>query len=392
MAGIENWLLTEDPSAEYPPSPEPRETWPLPGGVAWVYQAPRHRVLTRPVVLADGFSLGRSNRDELYHRMQNLAFPFISELHNRDYDLVIVGYDERSAAIQDNAEAATAAISQAVTQRQGSADLIVGGFSMGGLVTRYALAKMEHDDLLHGEVGTYVSFDSPHRGAWIPISLQALAHIAESIAPKLREQVNSPAARQLLALHTETFVADPAQDPLRRQFLDDLRRYGGWPRQPIKLGIANGAGNGVGNGIPPGALTLSSETANLGLRLYAQDNTDDFVVAALRFLTQSFEKKTSGLARADSAPGGTLASFGIAAEYLKEIDPDVQCPYPDVNFVPSVSAVAVRDILTDTDLYTDISELSTDESELDRFMLSSTNTEHSAMTKEIANWFFEQIP
>ncbi|PZG30851.1 hypothetical protein C1I98_30880 [Spongiactinospora gelatinilytica] len=99
----------------------------------------------------------------------------------------------------------------------------------------------------------------------------------------------------------------------------------------------------------------------------------------------------SGLPRADSAPGGTLASFGIAAEYLREIDPDVRCPYPDVNLVPSVSAVAIRDILTDADLYTDVSKLPTADGELDRFMLSSANTEHGAMTKEIANWFFEQI-
>ncbi|MFI0417790.1 hypothetical protein [Spongiactinospora sp. 9N601] len=260
MAGIENRRLTEDPSTDYPPSPEPRETWPLPGGVAWVYPAPRHRVLTRPVVPADGFSPGhrRVRRAQRGHPGQR--------------------------------------------------------FSMGALVTGYALTKMEYDRLLRGEVGTYVSFGSPHRGAWIPISLQALAHVAESIAPKLREQVNSPAARQLLALHTETFVSDPAQDPLREQFLNELSGYGDWPRQPVKLGIANGAGNGVGNGIPPGALTLSSETANLRLRLYAQDNTDDFVVAALRFLTQTLEKKTSGLPRADSAPGGTPASFGTAAE------------------------------------------------------------------------------
>ena len=40
---------------------------------------------------------------------------------------------------------------------------------MGGLVTRYALAKLETENVEH-QVGTYFSYDSPHQGAWIPIS------------------------------------------------------------------------------------------------------------------------------------------------------------------------------------------------------------------------------
>jgi triacylglycerol esterase/lipase EstA (alpha/beta hydrolase family) len=54
--------------------------------------------------------------------------------------------------------------SEAAAERTGGTPLVVGGLSMGGLVTRYALAMLERDNPEH-EVGTYFSYDSPHRGA-----------------------------------------------------------------------------------------------------------------------------------------------------------------------------------------------------------------------------------
>lgn len=47
------------------------------------------------------------------------------------------------------------------------------GVSMGGLIIRYALTKMEHDGTDH-RVERYISFDSPHLGANVPLGFQQM--------------------------------------------------------------------------------------------------------------------------------------------------------------------------------------------------------------------------
>ncbi len=54
--------------------------------------------------------------------------------------------------------------------------LVVIGPSMGGQITRYALKTMENNILDYDYRGhntrLWVSFDSPHQGAYIPLSIQ----------------------------------------------------------------------------------------------------------------------------------------------------------------------------------------------------------------------------
>ncbi|MDX2565248.1 hypothetical protein PV371_37220 [Streptomyces sp. TX20-6-3] len=57
-----------------------------------------------------------------------------------------------------------AAVIESIGRRIGDHPLTVGGFSMGGLVTRYALAKLETDGIEH-QAQLYYSWDSPHTGA-----------------------------------------------------------------------------------------------------------------------------------------------------------------------------------------------------------------------------------
>lgn len=54
--------------------------WTLPNGFAWVFPGEGNRSgLVRPVIMADGFNLGRSKLDALYHGLES-GYPFISEL------------------------------------------------------------------------------------------------------------------------------------------------------------------------------------------------------------------------------------------------------------------------------------------------------------------------
>ncbi|MCM2428496.1 esterase/lipase family protein [Streptomyces sp. RKAG337] len=375
------------------------ETWEFEGGTAWVFYAEGHTELVKPVILSDGFSMGPSNLFLFWEGLEHGEYPFVRELGSRGYDLIILGYAERSASILKNAEVAISCINRAKDQRADKSDLMaVGGFSMGGLVTRYALAKMEHEGSNH-EVGTYISYDSPHRGAWIPLSLQGLAHFLAPISDGMKNMINSEAATELMWRHKESIAAPAVEHENRRIFLAKLREYGWWPTGPLnpngirKIGVANGSGTGEPNGVPAGELALEI-TGGLfnNTDLYLQDDTENQLVAYLKALLQpAKEVRTPSLPELDGAPGGTLESFGIAADELNGAGQPATAHYRSIAFVPAVSAVAIRDIDTHEDLYADISAIPSQESELDAFLCASQNEEHTLMTEELGGWIIDQL-
>ena len=122
--------------------PEPDDAWQLEGGTAWVWRVPGSEGLTNPVIIADGFSGGASNLHEWARLWKQSEAPGVhywgSQLHEAGRDVVVLGYDSRSASIRRNADVAIECIRRVTTERAGDKPLVVGGLSMGGLVTRYA--------------------------------------------------------------------------------------------------------------------------------------------------------------------------------------------------------------------------------------------------------------
>lgn len=182
------------------------------------------------------------------------------------------------------------------------------------------------------------------------------------------------------------------------KLLAELDRMGNWPAIPLKIGVANGVGNGQGNGIKPGDHTVEGKGLTiLGTHLYAQRSGDNQLVAKLRLVTPppAKEVRTDDLPELDGAPGGTLEGFGILADKLNEQPPilglKTDAPIRHHSFVPSVSAVAIRDVTTNADLYVDIDGLAPETSELDDFRLASQNQPHTLMTEELGGWIVEQI-
>lgn len=70
----------------------------------------------------------------------------------------------------------------------------------------------------------------------------------------------------------------------------------------------------------------------------------------------------------------------------------VTVAHPAICFAPSVSAVAIRDIDTREQLYTDIGSLPPDDSELDEFRCASANEPHTLMTEELGQWIIDRLP
>jgi hypothetical protein len=397
------------------------------GGTAWVWRAPGNETLTSPVIIADGFSGGASKLEEWagLWAEANIAdiYPWGTQLHQQGRDVIVLGYDSRNAPIADNAEVAVECIQKVTEERAGSAPLVVGGLSMGGLVTRYALAKMEKDERENGgpdhETGVYFSYDSPHRGAWIPISLQVFAHFLKALGDLVGEPelgdlsnlINSPAARELLWKHTAThadlgnsgnpFPADQA----RTDFVAALEALGSFPSKPQKLlAVANGRGDGQGltdeSGDPlqPGVKNLNwpvtpgtlipLKLASPGAALYTQAAGTDKIVAELHRAANAgtITVKTSAIPALDGAPGGTLDSFKLAADALQASGFSATVLYPDVCFVPVASAV---DLAEPSDPFAPIDPEAA--GGLHAFKVASQNEGHTLLTAELCDWLTAQF-
>jgi hypothetical protein len=405
-------------SEEAPPEPD-EEEWRLapddegkPVGVAWVFYGEGHRGLVSPVIIADGFNSGPSTLKfswDFLEGTKETDFRFISALRARKKDVIILGFTERSASILKNSEAAIAAIEKAIALRDSNDSndpLVVGGLSMGGLVTRYALAKMEHDGKRH-ETGVYFSYDSPHRGAYIPISLQAFAHFPpiRDENPTFSDYINSDAAQELLRWHISTSDVDetpPGVSEKRTAFLKALEDVGEWPKEiPRLLAVANGVGTGVGNGIDAGKTAIRGKgglfDALTGTDLRTMPAAPDDLAAKLQVVFDKQEVKVSGLPAVDGAPGGTLDSFKILADALNTPPPPPKPHATKVDkfidehcFVPAVSAVDVRDLDTNDDLYTAIEP--SEKSGLTEYQLATEeNEEHTKITDELCTWLLDRF-
>ncbi|WP_202919491.1 esterase/lipase family protein [Saccharothrix deserti] len=379
------------------PVPTPDQKWELPGGFAWVWHGEGSSGIERPVIMADGFNLGKSDLTVLYSGLDR-DFPLITRLRQQRRTVILLGFEERTASILTNAEAAQEAILRTVAEQQDDTPLTVGGFSMGGLITRYALAKLETQRMNH-KTALHFSYDTPHRGGVIPIGIQAFAHFIPTLPGQenlFAKQINSPASRQMLWRHYNSADGTSRQDPMRTDFLRELERVGFWPAIPRKIAVANGTGDGTGLDISPGKMALKSTGAIVfpGTTFYTQDVGDRVTVAELKRLLPPASKTitTNGFPQLDGAPGGTLDSYKIIAKALEDKGGKTDLQYPTVCFVPSVSAVAIRDIDNQDDLYAKIDQLNPNESELDDFRCSSTTTAHTEITAELCDWIVDQLP
>lgn len=392
-------ILAPGPRATDRVPPPPSDVWDLPHGTAWIYYGEGNGQLTRPVLIADGFSAGPSDLGLTWELLEHGPYPLLSELRRRGRDVVLIGYHERSVSILQNAETAMAAVTEAIDRRVGDHPLTVGGFSMGGLVTRYALAKMETVGLEH-QAQLYFSWDSPHTGAWIPIALQSFAHYIKRLSPGFSVQINSPAAQELLCQHIANWNDWPAPSEQRQAFLRELGDVGNWPRsrEMRLIALANGPVTGAGNGISPGADALTGKGLTIaGTKLRTQSEGESQPVANLRVLTvPNREVRTGGLPDIDGAPGGTLPGFGLLADKLNELPPllgfGVDNPIREHCFVPAVSAIALREPDTHDNLYTPISDEDLEETPFHAVKLASQSDTHTLVTEELATWLLDQLP
>lgn len=246
--------------------------------------------IRKPFIMVEGFDPGgKYNWDFALHPTHGILnrkyeTPEILSkyLKQETYDIFFINYDDGAQNIFDNAYWVREAIIEINNRKHesGSSETnIVVGASMGGLVSKIALRTMELDGIAH-ETEAFISFDSPLKGANIPLGMQMLVdhlgnHSVFSIPLKYLKDdlgsgyyaVNSIAAQQMLYYHYG--IAEPEQTDLgwefsatgeqlgviHKDFMDQLDALGNL--EIPHYGIANGTivkdgGEGIGMKFEPG--------------------------------------------------------------------------------------------------------------------------------------------
>ncbi|HEX4812982.1 MAG TPA: hypothetical protein VFV66_09540, partial [Nonomuraea sp.] len=178
------------------------------------------------------------------------------------------------------------------------------------------------------------------------------------------------------------------------EFIEDLRRVGWFPVRPRKLGVSNGAADGTGRNVPPDKPVFEWNTlggrVGAGVRTQPERGAGRLVGGMRARPTWESRSYTSDVPAFDGAPGGTLPTYGTFADRLGA---PIESRYRSACFVPSVSAVSLQYDPVDwpVDLYTDITALSPEQSQLDDYHCDSDNTEHGQVTATLAEWILGQL-
>ncbi len=259
-------------------------------GRVTVELAPGHTQLTKPLIIIEGFDpddsfdyldlINDQGPGGLNIRISQPGEPFLTlnqAIEDEDYDLVFVDYVNSTDFIQRNAFMVEEVIRWVNNQKLGSEKNAVLGMSMGGLVGRYALRDMELNGETH-ETKLYISHDTPHQGANVPLAAQALVRhlVGEEISipvffslfdinvldfenafPELTDALallQSPAAQQMLVYQLQGTGNNVSVDntTLHTTFLNEYKNMG-YPQQGgiRNIAIANGNECGVPLGFNP---------------------------------------------------------------------------------------------------------------------------------------------
>lgn len=404
--------------------------------------------LRKPVIILDGFDPGDSrNLDRLnqlmtYDHDNNTTTPpkrLVEDLQNLGYDVTLVNFQNGADFIERNAMALVALLQRENSKlsANGSTEQItIIGPSMGGLVSRYALAYMEKNNMPHN-TKLWVSFDSPHLGANIPISTQRNLYFygfiggAQQAKTKYIENFRSPAARQMLIEQLDAYPVSTSyyatqgmnnNAPFRQQFLQNLTTNGlansnGFPQNLRKIAITNGTTNGAKtNNETDCILEMAAFKNFLGGKIKVATLVDynlakpnnSFLNFEGRYTTTGFLSVTvynskitllNGNPRGsmDVVQGGTFNTQGILKdEFTPVLNADTSFHEwrqyrPNHAFIPTVSSLAFKN--SNFDWNTDISRnlLCNNEIPFDTYFIPPTNQPHIDITSDLVTWLTNEI-
>jgi hypothetical protein len=374
-----------------PAAPVPDETVPLRGecgntGSAWIYLAEGAPALRHPVVMVEGFPGGHP-ADYLYDVLDQQGTA--GALRAAGHDLVIIGLDQGMDKVQRNADVLVDGIRK--LRERTDQPLVVGGMSMGGLISRYALLAMEARNEEHG-AGVFLTIDTPHGGTYTSLAAQWFVQSFLPYLPALAayaELLDSPANQQfdLWWLHAGVVQTSALRDELMR----DFAALGGYPKLPRKLATSSGRGDGARTAAPgaqvmswAGAPWVTAELhalADHAPQTIGQGTWFEAVPPALPALT--FD---AGVAW-EGAPGGQEPYNGQVAAIAAGLGcGSVTHDLDSICTVPTVSALGL-----DQDPFAPVPPPGSGASPFDDYAFSADNEPHLTITPQVSAWLLAAL-
>ena len=398
-------------------------------------------VLDKPIILVDGFDPG-DTRDiaGMYTSLDYDSTNIADQLRAEGFDMVLLNFPTYTRDsdnievnggvdyIQRNAMVLVELINQINSQKTGNQELVIVGPSMGGLVSRYALDYMEQNSLTHN-TRLFISWDTPHKGANIPMNLQYLMnYFAEGnggnadLQASIASTLGSPASKEMLIdqysahlqsgstyLQDQNILLPTGATNFRDAFQTEIDAMG-FPQQTRNISIANGSSNGTLIGTP--GMEILNHTFDMSD--VAPDTTMDIILHFTPPANQTIEvtratiinttlgfpvtvddfgassqsfSYTDGL---DSAPGGKydLQDFlgdvqgnAVVTELLANLQQSEFC------FIPMLSAMAVDN---EDDWYASF-DSNTQNTPFDAYFLPTVNEDHVTPTTANVAFALDEI-
>lgn len=431
--------------------------------------------INKPVIILDGYDPGdgrkiydqsigyNHDKKSLYELMKydenGVPINLVEKLRAAPYgfDVTLVNFPNGADYVERNAMAVVALLQRenAKLAANGSTEKIsIIGPSMGGLVSRYALAYMEKNNIPHN-TKLWVSFDSPHLGANIPIGAQENLYFygytgrQDKAKVKFDENFRSPTARQMLieqldgiheaapypsTLWSNSVNGQNNNTPFRQQFTNNLTSNGlngsnGFPQNLRKVALINGTTNGVktntaGNKfLELAAFTIIKYGQIFGTPIQTKIKVatiNDTFLGNTYTTNQTFSGKvtirrvggievhngsvtrTNNNSRGsmDIVQGGTFNTQGIIKDEFTSVLNDAvdsqewRTYVPNHAFIPTVSSLAFKNPNFDWSSPINrnlVCDPLNKEIYFDSYFAPSTNQEHVFISAENANWLINEL-
>ena len=241
----------------------------------------------KPLFIVEGFDVYPTITSDtaINHTLLDVFYDEddLNRILDLGYDIAYLDYADGMDDIRRNAALFQDALRYINAHKEGDEKNVVVGLSMGGLVASYGLRKMELAGVDH-ETRKYISYDSPHMGANVPLGAFYMAyHWLEGSEfskirrisniylwckgipvkmSKIREWLRKPAIKQLVPFDPEDYLfflkrRDPGMksftnpydnvydvplspNPEFASFHNEYKRMG-LPRKTFNVAFSNGA-------------------------------------------------------------------------------------------------------------------------------------------------------
>ncbi|WP_417610777.1 T9SS type A sorting domain-containing protein [Owenweeksia hongkongensis] len=359
-------------------------------GNAYIYYRPNpasgeEDKFKKPIILVEGFETGKYDPNKAAsYRMGDLGwcqlwggttdgvenFPLdnmpelLDDLHLEGFDIIMLDFKDATRSLFENAALVAELLNRINSHKTPDAESnVVIGASAGGVIARYALAWMEQNNMNHC-TRLFVSFDSPHQGAYISLGAQYTLHYFGTIEVGKGSQealdkynlLGLPAPLELLKynVHQSNLVTNNDEKVVaaisaeHQVFLNKLANVG-YPQNLKKIAVANGSRLMQDWGFSGGALLYhinAQGTVNPGDYASSWGSASN-VVMDVRY----FDAAASDICLASISAQGFLPIIGIPHLTQKDFR-EYKNPgnLPAMDRVPSGGrelATQIKDAVTD---------------------------------------------